>query len=316
MPETRASEIEQLKQQIAELTSLVRGNVNTYQVPDPIKQLSEFSGNKKELTIWLDEVDQLYETFRIKGQDDEPDTMNAYYVQAIKNKIKGEARITLCTNGNPSSIPEIKKVLLQHYGDQRDIATNLNLLFNVRKGDKSHHKFYAEIKELEARIKSNLQLNPLSAVELLEKIIITKYLDNIQEPLASIIRSTNPTNIEAAFQSVILNQNAETRQPFAKKPFAYKPNNNSSSSGAKQNGPPQFKLKPSAKQSSFKPSTPFVKQHKIEVNANEAQSDEESDNEYPDNDNADSDGSEMGAEQQLSPDELNFQTVKLKRKLT
>ncbi|XP_062557727.1 uncharacterized protein LOC134222581 [Armigeres subalbatus] len=127
MPDTRAMEIEQLKQQIAELTNLVRGNSNTYQVPDPIKQLSEFSGNKNELTMWLDEVDQLYNTFKVKGQNGAPDSMNAYYIQAIKNKIKGDARQILCVNGNPATIPDIKKVLLQHYGDQRDIATNINI---------------------------------------------------------------------------------------------------------------------------------------------------------------------------------------------
>lgn len=60
MPDTRAQEIEQLKSQIAELTELIRGNANLFHIPDPIKQLSEFSGNRKEFIIWLDEVDQLY----------------------------------------------------------------------------------------------------------------------------------------------------------------------------------------------------------------------------------------------------------------
>lgn len=310
MPETRSAEIEQLKKQIADLTDLVRGSTNLFHVPDPIKQLSEFTGNKKELTIWLDEVDQLYNTFAIKGDDDEPDTMNAYYVQAIKNKIKGEARITLCANGNPNTIPEIKKVLLQHYGDRRDIATNLNLLFNIKKGDKSHLKFYNETKELETRIKSNLQVNPLTSVQLLEKIIITKYLDNINEPLASIIRSANPNSMEEAFQLVTLNQNAEIRKPSAKPNLPYFKNNINNSrtpNEAKQNaGPSQQKNK-----QSFKPANSRPK-FKPEVNTNVVKSDDESDDEYVDVDD-DNDDIELDATQP-EPDELNFQTVRLRNK--
>lgn len=311
MPDTRAMEIEQLKQQIAELTNLVRGNSNTYQVPDPIKQLSEFSGNKNELTMWLDEVDQLYNTFKVKGQNGAPDSMNAYYIQAIKNKIKGDARQILCVNGNPATIPDIKKVLLQHYGDQRDIATNINMLFNTRKGDKTHQRFYNEIKDLESRIKSNLQLNPLSSTELLEKIVITKYLDNIQEPLASIIRSTNPSNLEEAFHSVTINQNAETRRPFHKiKPPTFNSNGNHSSSNTKPNSAPLQKFKPISKFTQ-KPASSHTNR-KIEMNSNLVQSDDESDDDEHDDGNAV--GEEHDPEQQI--DELNFQMVRLKRKQT
>lgn len=322
MPDTRATEIEQLKQQIAELTNLVRGNANTYQVPDPIKQLSEFSGNKNELIIWLDEVDQLYNTFKVKGQNGAPDSMNAYYVQAIKNKIKGEARQTLCVNGNPTTIPEIRKVLLQHYGDQKDIATNINLLFNAKKGEKTHQRFYNEIKDLESRIKSNLQINPLSSTELLERIVITKYLDNIQEPLASIIRSTNPSNLEEAFQSVTINQNAETRRPFPKnKPPALNKysGNNGNYSGAKQgSNPNQNKSRPSVKFVQKPSTSTFHPNRRLEVNTNLVQSDEESDdNEYNDqHDDGNVDSREHDLEQQLDADELNFQTVRLKREQT
>lgn len=311
MPETRGQEIEQLKAQIAELTELVRGGGNMFHVPDPIKQLSEFSGNKKELIIWLDEVDQLYNSFKVKGINGAPDTMNAYYVQAIKNKIRGEARITLCANGNPSTIPEIKKVLMQHYGDQRDIATNLNLLFNTKKGDRSHQKFFNDVKELEMRIRSNLQLNPLSSVQLLQKIVITKYLDNITEPLASIIRSTNPANIEEAFQAVTLNQNAEIRKPFAKPnshSFKNNSNNNPSTSGPRQNAGPSHQ-----KNHNYKPTTDRKPStyHKIktETNATEA-------NEI---DDVVSDTGEDEFEEEVSSeeyDELNFQTARLMKNLT
>lgn len=299
MPRDNNSEIEQLKLQIAELTNIISGNANAYSVPDPIKQLSEFNGNKKELTIWLDEVDQLYDTFKIKGQNGGPDTMNAYYVQAIKNKIKGEARVTLCANGNPTSIPEIKRVLLQHYGDQRDIATNLNLLFNIRKGDKTHNKFYMEIKELETRIKSNLQLNPLSTIELLEKITITKYLDNIQEPLASIIRTTNPSNLEDAYQYVTLNQNAERRKPVYKQKTFSAPQQTSASSASAN----KFRKPDAASQRRS-----FHQRPRIETNNTEEVDLVE--DEYVEEEEVEEEAIE------LVEDDLNFQQVRVKNAKT
>lgn len=74
--------------------------------------------------------------------------MNAYYLQAIKNKVKGEARVVLCTNGNPSTIPEIKRVIMQHYGDKRDIPTNINLLFQMKKSDRTHQFFFHRRKRI------------------------------------------------------------------------------------------------------------------------------------------------------------------------
>ncbi|XP_062710622.1 uncharacterized protein LOC134288766 [Aedes albopictus] len=95
MPETRQSEIEQLKAQLDDLKKqmLHQGNqVNPFVIPDPIKNMSEFTGNRRELSAWLEELDEIYDDYVIKGQDGAPDTFDGHYIRAIKNKIKGEAR--------------------------------------------------------------------------------------------------------------------------------------------------------------------------------------------------------------------------------
>lgn len=116
----------------------------------------------------------------------------------------------MCANGNPKTITGIQKILFENYGNQKDLTTNLSFSFHLKKGDKTNLKFFNDIKELNTTLKSNLQTHPMSINDLIDHITITKYLDNIGEPLGSIIRQSNPKSLEAAYQSVCVNQNAET----------------------------------------------------------------------------------------------------------
>lgn len=56
----------------------------------------------------------------------------------------------------------------------------------------------------------NINLNPIPINNLIEMLTITKYLDNVGKPLASIIRQSKPTILEQAYQSVCINRNAES----------------------------------------------------------------------------------------------------------
>lgn len=309
MPETRsttaagnnnAEEIEQLRQQIAQLQNIVQGTANVYHIPDPIKQLSEYTGNKKELNSWLHEVDDLYEEFKVKGENNAPDTFNAHYFRAIKNKIKGEARTVICANGNPSTIHELKRVLREHFGDQRDFATNLNSLFHLKKGERSNTKFYNEIKELNTKIKSNLQLHPITANNLIEIITVTKFLDGISEPLASIIRNSKPKNLDDAYQAVIINQNAEVRKPLHKQKYdnAKPPFYNSANK-------PKYDTKPHEK---YVQKKPFPHKPRAEVNNNELEERVE------DEEEEEVEVEEPSTDEEC--DELNFQKARLRNPKT
>lgn len=303
MPDTRQSEIEQLKAQLEELKLLMQqGNhqVNPFQIPDPIKNMSEFSGNRKELSAWLEELEEVYDDYAIKGENGAPDILDSHYLRAIKNKIKGDARTILCANGNPKTIMGIKKILIENYGDQKDLTTNLTLLFHLRKGEKNNLKFFNDTKELNTRLKTNLQLKPMTVNELIDIITITKYLDNIGEPLASIIRQSNPKTLEAAYQDVCINQNAETRT----KPFRNyeKP---------KHNGHPNYGGTNQHAKTYFKPATernpPTNRKIKVEANANEV------------NDHASDLSEEEIEKEEMSSeecDELNFQRVRVRKTKT
>lgn len=307
MPNNRQQEIEQLQATVAELQELLTGNsrqFDKFKLPDPIKNMSDFSGNKKELAAWLEELDELYDMYLVKGDDGEPDTIPSHYMRAIKNKIKGDARTILCANGNPNTIPSIKRVLLENYGDQRDLATNLSLLFNMKRGDRNNLKFYTDIKELSSKLKTNLTLNPVHTGDLIEMLIVTKYLDNIGEPLASIIRQSRPSSLEAAYQAVCINQNAESRVRNTKphyRPGSSDKNNESSTS----------KLNPKRV---YKNPVPQKYDRKIKAEVHHNQLDEPEGDDvtgYSDEDDEDEDHDEQASEL-----EINFQTVRTAKQKT
>lgn len=308
MPSNRQIEIEQLHATVAELQELLRGNgrqVDNFKLPDPIKNMSDFTGNKKELAAWLEELDELYEMYLVKGENDAPDTIPSHYMRAIKNKIKGEARTILCANGNPSSVPGIRRVLLENYGDQRDLATNLSQLFHMKRGDRNNHKFYADVKELSSKLKMNLTLNPVETNHLIEILIITKYLDNIGEPLASIIRQSKPESLEEAYQAVCINQNAEARNRPAYQNKSHLRQNSSNEGSSKFPPKPPFKKNFTQHKPSYKT--------KAEVHNNEIEEEREEDEpdalNYSDDDDDDNDG-------HGEVDESNFQNVRLIKQLT
>lgn len=270
-------ELDELRSELTELrTQMEVRNTqgrDVFKLPDPFKFLSEFSGNKKELAAWLEEVDDLYNDFKVKNQNGGY-SLSSLYVRAIKNKIKGEARTLLCANGNPNTIDGIKKILVEHYGDEQDFTTNLSTLFRMRKGDRTHFRFYNEMKETNTRLKANLQSKPLSGHEIIEIITVAKYLDNIQEPLGAIIRNSKPRNLEEAYQAVLLNQNAETRikpqyssQTYTGKHKTFKPHSAYSSNPQVQSNTSQPNPH---KQSSFKKPT-FQPKPRAEAHNNEVE---------------------------------------------
>lgn len=287
MPETRASEIEALRAELEQLRALMAGRSNNiYSIPDPIKNLSEFSGQRSELSSWLREVSELYEMFKIKGEAGQPDSLSSVYVRAIKNKIKGNARAILCANNDPDTIEEIKNILIEQYGDQRDFPTNISGLFQIRKGDKNHLRFFNEIKELNTRLKANLTNHPLSGKQIIDVLTVTRYLDNIGEPLASIIRLSKPKTLEEAYHSVCINQNAEYRTRPAKTPYK----SNFTSNGDSK---PPHKLHTYNNNNRFTPGPASKKpmqqtKNKTEYHANEAyDQDDECDNDDDDNNDHD-----------------------------
>lgn len=158
------------------------------------------------------------------------------------------------------------------------------------------------MKETNTRLKANLQSNPLTGHEIIEIITVAKYLDNIQEPLGSIIRNSKPKNLEEAHQAVLLNQNAETR--IKPQPHSNQNHHNKFKSSKPQNAPASGYHPPqtntSHKNTSYKKQQ-FQPKPRAEANNNEVEEVEEIEPDTPLEENDDL---------EYSDEELNFQTAK------
>lgn len=68
-----------------------------FRIPDPIKSLPSFDGNRKQLTAWLTTAEETLNLFKGRVNDQ----LFKMYVTAVTNKIEGKAKDILCLAGNP-----------------------------------------------------------------------------------------------------------------------------------------------------------------------------------------------------------------------
>lgn len=195
-----------------------------YKTPDPIKNLPTFSGDKRETLAFIQEVEETLELFESsKGEPIYP-----HIIRAVKGKITGQAKAIVIAAGNPTDWEDVKDVLLNSYGDKRDLTSHIQSLFYTTIGKHSLTEYYNRIKRIDTAIKSTAnstqefagatrQINAF--VELLST---TRYIDGLDERLSMIVRSHRPKSLEEAFSFATQYSNASQRQRLERSNF--KPN--------------------------------------------------------------------------------------------
>lgn len=53
--------------------------------------MSEFTGNRRELSEWLEELDEIYDDYVIKGQNGAPDTFDGHYILPLRRPLQKRA---------------------------------------------------------------------------------------------------------------------------------------------------------------------------------------------------------------------------------
>lgn len=205
-----------------------------YKTPDPIKNLPTFSGDKRETLAFIQEVEETLELF----QESKGEPIYSHIIRAVKGKITGQAKAIVIAAGNPTNWEEVKEVLLNSYGDKRDLTSHIQSLFYTTIGKNSLTDYYNKIKRIDTAIKSTAnstqefagatrQINAF--VELLST---TRYIDGLDEKLSMIVRSHKPKSLEEAFSCATQYSNASQRQRLEKnnfkpndytKPYVHKP---------------------------------------------------------------------------------------------
>lgn len=191
-----------------------------YKTPDPIKNLPTFSGDKRETLAFIQEVEETLELF--ESSKGEP--IYAHIIRAVKGKINGEAKAIVIAAGNPTNWDDIKEVLLNSYGDKRDLTSHIQSLFYTTIGKNSLTEYYNKIKRIDTAVKStaNSTQEFLGATRqinaFVELISTTRFIDGLDEKLSMIIRSHKPKSLEEAFSYATQYSNASHRQKIYQKP--------------------------------------------------------------------------------------------------
>lgn len=191
-----------------------------FRTPDPIKNLANFSGNKKETQAWIQDTEntlKLFDAYKNKP-------MYAQIVRAVKNKITGEAKEVLIASGNPEKWTEIKEIILNAYGDKRDLTSHIQSLFYIKQGNKSLVEYYNRIKSIDTAIKASASTideykeSTRAINKLISLMTLTRFVDGLGEHISMHVRSYRPETLEEAYMITTQYSNAAYRQKLERKP--------------------------------------------------------------------------------------------------
>lgn len=110
-------------------------------IPDIVRSLRDFSGQPGEFSSWRKSVDRIMELFKsLQGT-------GKYYaiLHTIRTKIIGDADTALESYRTPLDWGRIKKCLMMHYSDKRDIGTLEYQMTTLCQGGRSITAFYQAV---------------------------------------------------------------------------------------------------------------------------------------------------------------------------
>jgi len=195
-----------------------------FRIPDPIRVIPGFDGNKKQLIGWLTTVKKTLDLFK---NNVAPEIFSVYE-QTVINKIEGKARDTICVNGNPTTFDEVADILQNVYGDRNNIATYQTQLWNLKQNE-SLSLHYRKTKEILINMKSVARQNTVyashwEAINLfLEQECLAAFINGLSKTYFGYAQTAQPEDLESAYAFLCRFQNAErtksnTNNGFEKHP--------------------------------------------------------------------------------------------------
>lgn len=195
-----------------DVNAMIANAISATKIPDPIKTIPEYSGDRTSLFRWLQTVDGVLLAYQNIAH------LPIYRVwsQIIRNKITGDADKALVAR-NAHDWPAVKATLVEYFGDKRDIATITQQIPYLRQGEKSLDDYYHEINQLIADINQKISLDPENVghvhaiMRVLEPIITTGFIDGLNGNLPHLVRSHEPTSMLEAYKAALSHEQAYVR---------------------------------------------------------------------------------------------------------
>lgn len=219
-------------------------------VPDAIKLIVPYRGDKKNLAAWLSSVEgKLEHAKKLCTTPAEITGVMPLWVSIIRDKIIDEASEALIARHTPCDWESIKQVLTEYFGDKRDLTSLVTQICYLKQGNRNITDFYNECRELLSDIVAKLVLNEemKPCVKTLSKsyedMIMNSFIDGLHEPYSTLARTTRPDSLLSAFQCALDQYNATQRRkekcPKFEKPKPIQNTSNRPQQGAYLNRYPQ-----------------------------------------------------------------------------
>lgn len=248
--EALTAQIEQQRLQIEALSSRPRSNYesevesrvrlpsnptssfNPSRVPDAIKLIVPYKGDKKSLATWIASVEEKLDHAKQLCPSAADVTMVLpLWTSIIRDKITEEASEALEARHTPCDWNIIKKVLIEYFGDKRDLSSLVTQICYLKQGNKNITTFYNECRELLSDIVAKLALDPdlnrniQTLSRSYEDMILNSFIDGLVEPYSTLVRTTCPTTLLLAYQRALDQFNAAQRKREKFPKLQFLPNN-------------------------------------------------------------------------------------------
>jgi hypothetical protein len=171
-------------------------------IPDTIKQLANYDGTPRNLSAWLDSVDNVLALYENVAQG-QPAIYNVW-ISTIKGKLIGKAADAVNSRHVDNDWEHIRAALVEAFGDRRDMNTLCQKMSKVNQGKKTLNEYYDEVSELNADIGQKVAMDHrfeghVQHVMLFVNDLTRNYfIDGLNYPYNLLVRSSRPNSLEDA----------------------------------------------------------------------------------------------------------------------
>lgn len=183
-------------------------------IPEAVKDLPTFNGNIRQLQPFIKNVELILKTLvPIKESPEAKIILNA-----IRNKIVGEANDVLDRYSTELTWDEIKANLLQHYSDKRNESSLIQDLCELIQGQDTVEVFHSKIIDMYSILTNHAQANIQDETEkkikteFYKQMCLSRFLNGLKEPLGGSIRAREPKTLVDAYNKCLEEQNAYYRK--------------------------------------------------------------------------------------------------------
>ena len=173
-----------------------------FKIPDPIKGLPTFDGNKKQLAGWLSSAKKTLALFAAGYTAQQQEV----FLQGVLNKITGPARDIICVAGELRTFEDVEQALTHALGDKKEIAQYKSTLWTLKMSDKTDiHNYYKKTCESVQCIKNLARSKTLYAThweaidQFIEEDALAAFLTGLAKPYFGYAQSAKPKDVREAY---------------------------------------------------------------------------------------------------------------------